>query len=263
MICSIDEVLKNVPFSTARALAKITGKIISMSPIIGNISRLMTRSLYLTIEGRLSWDNPLDLRNNVNIFEGLKFWRDNVKYLNVRKLLVRLPPRFLAYSDASNDACGAFVSCDNIISHKMWSSEERSMSSTWREMKAIYYSLLSFLPLLKGQNIHWFSDNQSTISVINHGSMKVHLQKLALDIFSLCLNNNISIYLEWTPRNLNEIADAISKFIDYDDWRTTDGFFYFRKYSMGTPLQLVVLLRKRIKSYKGLILCLDSRNRKG
>ena len=133
LICSIDEVLKNFPFFTERALAKITGKIISMSPIIGNISWLMTRSLYLTIEGRLSWDNPLDLRNNVNIFEELKFWRDNVKYLNVRKLLVRLPPRLLAYSDASNDACGAFiVSCDNIISHKMWSSEERSMSSTWR-----------------------------------------------------------------------------------------------------------------------------------
>ena len=80
---------------------------------------------------------------------------------------------------------------------------------------------------MKGQNIHWFSDNQGTISVINYGSMKVHLQKLALDIFSLCLNNNISIYLEWIPRNLNEIADAISKFIDYDDWRTTDGFFIF------------------------------------
>ena len=228
LIRSIDEVLKNFPFSTARALAKITGKIISMSLIIGNSSRLMMRSLYLTIEGWLSWDNPLDLRNNVNIFEEIKFWRDNVKDLNVRKLLVRLPPRLLAYSDASNDACGAFiVSCDNIISHKMWSSEERSMSSTWREMKAIYYSLLSFLPLLKGQNIHWFSDNQGTISVINYDSMKVHLQKLALDIFSLCLNNNISIYLEWIPRNLNEIADAISKFIDYDDWRTTDGFFIF------------------------------------
>ena len=81
LICSIDEVLKNFPFSTARALAKITGKIISTSPIIGNISRLMTRSLHLTIEGRLSWDNPLDLRNNVNIFEELKFWRDNVKIL--------------------------------------------------------------------------------------------------------------------------------------------------------------------------------------
>ena len=93
-------------------------------------------------------------------------------------------------------------------------------------MKAIYYFLLSFLPLLKGKNIHWFSDNQGTISVINYGSMKVHLQKLALDIFSLCLNNNISIYLEWIPRNLNEIADAISKFIDYDDWRTTDGFLF-------------------------------------
>ena len=108
----------------------------------------------------------------------------------------------------------------------MLSSEERIMSSTWRELKAIYYSLLSFLPLLKGQNVHWFSDNQSSISVVKFGSRKPHLQKLAPDVFSLCLNN-ISIYLEWIPRNLNEIADAISKFLNYDDWRTTDGFFTF------------------------------------
>ena len=57
--------------------------------------------------------------------------------------------------------------------------------------------------------------------------MKAHLHKLALDLFSLCLNNNISIYLEWIPRNLNEMADAISKFVDHDDWSTTDGFFTF------------------------------------
>ena len=109
LIYLIDEVLKSFPLSTARALAKITGKIISMSPIIGNITRLMTSSLYSTIESRVSWDYPTALRNNVNILVELKFWKDDVKNLNVRKLLVRLPPRFLAYSDASNGACGAFV----------------------------------------------------------------------------------------------------------------------------------------------------------
>ena len=60
----------------------------------------------------------------MNILEELKGWKDNVKDFNVRKLLVPLLPRFLAYSDASDDACGTFiVSCDNIVSDKMWSSE--------------------------------------------------------------------------------------------------------------------------------------------
>ena len=35
--------------------------------------------------------------------------------------------------------------------------------------------------------------------------------------FSLFVHNNISIYFEWIPTSLNEIADEISKFIDYDD----------------------------------------------
>ena len=89
------------------------------------------------------------------------------------------------------------VSCDNIVSRKMWSPNEEIMGSTWRELKAIYYALLSFfeVTLLKGQNVHWHSDNQGTISVAKFGSTKIHLQKLALDVFALCVHNNVSIYI--------------------------------------------------------------------
>jgi hypothetical protein len=43
-------VLSKLPFITAQLLAQVTGRIISMSPVIGNVTRLMTRYCYMTIE---------------------------------------------------------------------------------------------------------------------------------------------------------------------------------------------------------------------
>lgn len=44
----------------------------------------------------------------------------------------------LAYSGASDVAAGAFtVGFNEHTFHKMWTKEEGSMSSTWRELKAI------------------------------------------------------------------------------------------------------------------------------
>jgi len=52
------------------------------------------------------------------------------------------------------------------------------------------------------------------------GSPKQHLQCLALDIFQLCLVNDIQIDAQWIPRDANVRADLLSRFVDQDahDW---------------------------------------------
>ena len=156
----------------------------------------------------------------------LKFWLDNVSRLNIKLLFSYETPKVVSHSDASSLACGAIMSsCDHVVAHRMWSQEEREKSSTWRELNAIHFSLEFFLPMLKGRSVHWFTDNQSVVSIVNSGSMKPHLHEIALDIFSTCLRNNISLFPEWVPRERNTRADSISKIIDYDDWKTSEAFF--------------------------------------
>ena len=58
---SISNVLGNFRSSSARSLAQVTGKIISMQPVVGSISRLMTRYLYSATDSGKSWDSPVDL----------------------------------------------------------------------------------------------------------------------------------------------------------------------------------------------------------
>ena len=52
LLCSITHIIDFFPVFTARKLAQVTGKVISLSPVVGNLTRLMTRHCYMSIETR-------------------------------------------------------------------------------------------------------------------------------------------------------------------------------------------------------------------
>ena len=195
----IHDLLKNIkllisifPLFTARQLAQVTGKVISISSVVGNLTRLMSRYCYLTIENRSYWDENLDILYPQEVLSELKFWIDNVHTVNRKVLASYCPSSFIMYSDASNLACGAYcVEVQNKVFYRMWNEIEVNQSSTWRELKAIEQALFTFIYDLTGKNIKWFTDNQNCLRIIKAGSMKQHLQRLALSIFSVCMRENI------------------------------------------------------------------------
>lgn len=148
--------------------------------------------------------------------------------MNVKKLEDYSIKKSLIFSDASDLACGAYaVNIDNFIFHLMWSESEKIKSSTWREIKAVELALSSFKHSLAGKCVKWFTDSQNCMRIIQAGSMNFDLQKLAFSIFEICLKNNISLELDWIPREQNEKADFLSKLVDYDDWGISVEFFDF------------------------------------
>ena len=107
----------------------------------------------------------------------------------------------------------------------MWESEDIGQSSTFRELKAIFYVLLSYVAQLKLKRVKIFTDNQAAARIVAIGSSKSHLQALAMDIFNLCLANSIVLEAQWIPRSLNERADLLSRLIDKDDWSINPSVF--------------------------------------
>jgi len=103
-----------------------------------------------------------------------------------------------------------------------WTGNEATQSSTWREVKAVQYMCTSHKTLLSNSVVKWYSDNQNVEKVIARGSMKQVLQELAVQIFQFCAENNIQIDFVWIPRTENTKADAISKFVDFDDWGVSE-----------------------------------------
>ena len=92
---------------------------------------------------------------------------------------------------------------DNTISHKRWGVEEAHKSSSFRELKAISLGVESFLPLVKGHTIKWYTDSQSVSRIVEVGSVKEDLQCLALRIL-VCV---YSIPSRW---KLNRCRDRLT-----------------------------------------------------
>ena len=96
----------------------------------------------------------------------------------------------------------------------MFTNEERTQSSTYRELAAITIVLDAFCPLLSRSRVEWFTDNQGAARIAQVGSMHFNLHIVASNIFSICSQHEINLEIDWIPRSLNEKADDISKIVD-------------------------------------------------
>ena len=131
--------------------------------------------------------------------------------------LFNKPQRF-AYSDASATGCGSVITPnEDCVYHKLCEPSECSKSSTWRELAAIDFSLESFAPILKGSLVKWFTYSQTATRIIEVGSMKLDLHRLAIKIFQFCAEHSIRLEVQWIPRTENAKADYISRLIDFED----------------------------------------------
>lgn len=208
-----------------RKLASVCGKIISLGNCVGNVARLMTRNIFAVVNSAMNWNSMVSL--TPGCVEELNFWKVNLVYINGVPLWpIKRKPSRIVYSDASISACGSFITLDGKVFHQNWSDFERSQSSTFRELLAVLLSLQAFIDSLRAQTVVWYTDNQNVARIVSIGSKVPALQRMALDIHRLCLLASVSIDMQWIPRDLNIIADDISKFVDLDDYSINDGVFY-------------------------------------
>ena len=212
-ICIPEEKLENLkgilqevekaPCIRSKQLASITGKIISMGLAVGPVARLRTRNMYCLLNTRQSWQDLLQIEENVK--DEFTFWVTCVDKINGQKLW-RSPAA--VYSDASSTGYGGYlVEHGNYVAHGQWNEQEKGESSTLRELAAVDRVQRAVSGLLKRGRIKWFTDNQNVVRIIMVGSRVDELQVLAL-IFSVVVHG-ISIEPEWVPREENQLADYL------------------------------------------------------
>jgi hypothetical protein len=188
---------------------------------------MLTKNCSLWIAEKESWDDKSALPQAV--IDELYFWARNLDSIICVPLVHdSLPKQFLIYSDASSTGCGArvFNHADLDMVH-LWNEAEKQLSSTWRELKAIELLLKLHGDKFKSANIKWYTDNQGVPVIIHKGSMKNDLHLSSLEIFELCLKNQIRLTVDWIPREINEEADALSKVTDTDDWQIDNRIFNY------------------------------------
>ena len=206
-----------------RSVARFLGLLQSCGRALGGVVRLRTRLLYDWMNEKLqngSYDfyHALSERGK----EELSFWIWNLRDLNgyfFNPKLSCVETNFSVVTDAS--ASGMFgyqiSSSYEVLLRKMFTAEEFKSSSTMRELlalKNIYCTSVG--DRFYGGSIKHYTDNQAVVQIIEHGSRKIHLLNVALDIFHACREKKISLSVEWRPREdqLIQIADLGSKSFD-------------------------------------------------
>lgn len=229
----LDDLLRDSHVAVhVKRVATVAGKIISLSNCIGNVTRLMSRNLYSLINSASTWFDFVKLSKEVVI--ELAFWRENLCKCNGIPIWpVEVRPTRIVYSDASSVGCGSVIAIEGKVFQQNWSELESSRSSTFRELKAVSLSLDAFIEELKSRTVSWFTDNQNVVSIVNKGSKVPELNSISLEIFQKCMLNGITIDVNWIPRDFNNVADEISKIIDYDDYTINDDIFAFLDESWG------------------------------
>ena len=118
-------------------------------------------------------------------------------------------------------------------------NQDQKISSTWRELKALYYTLQGLQRTAAHKNIKWFMDNRGLVSILRIGSRKRNLHALAIDILDTCQQLHCTLHTQWVPRDRNWLADelsrgSISKLPDYgseavdafsQDWSADNNWF--------------------------------------
>jgi hypothetical protein len=224
---TLGKVTDELPFTSARKLAKLTGKIISTKWVLGEITQLKTRNLYRAIDKSPTWDRIISLNQHTQAIIELVFWRKNFKSLNARRIKHQMIPDLLIASDASETGIGAHtqVGTQQLIVCKILTPKEGAQSSAHREVYAILYALSAFKRVCAHKSVLWFTDNFAASRIVAKGSGKENLQSMSEKIFTLCKNNDIDLKVQWVPRETISYADHLSKLVDHDDWCTTSGFF--------------------------------------
>ena len=118
----------------------------------------------------------------------------------------------------------------------------------------VKHTLQGFTHFLKGQCVKWYTDNKGVATIVKSESNKVHLQKLAMEIFSLSKEHDIVIDMEWIPQSDNEVADYLSKIVDFDDW-VLKILISIPLIPSGAHLLLIALLILSMLKFLGFIHC--------
>ena len=224
---TLQKIISALPYTTARTLAKLCGKLISTKSVLGNIIQLKTRRLYHVIASQKGWDSRISLINPPKAVEELFFWQTYFHALNTKGMSTGYKIPLRGFSDASSTGLAGYIVINKEVklAYRNLFPSELHESSTWRELQAIRYSISAFGSMLKDEFLLWHTDNYAASVIVTSGSNKPALQFLSEEIFSLCFQLNVTLSVKWIPRSCLTSVDFLSKQLDYDDWQTTSSFF--------------------------------------
>ena len=130
--------------------------------------------MYFTINSRHSWDSSIVI--SAALLEEMQFWIQNIDAFNGFPIRRPVAAAVSVFTDASDYAFGGYsIAQDLAPVSGMFSAFEQNQSSTFRELKAIFYVLTAYRNNLMHKSVKVFTDSQCAERIVAVGSPKPHL----------------------------------------------------------------------------------------
>lgn len=226
------EVVRGAKSPTIRDRQVVLGTLNSMRLVLGDLVSLRSRFL----EGVVAEAQRVSpLANNskrsktADESEELDFWIANLIELSTKQMLEERAFDFFIDTDASATGVGAVLTNRRGVELGRTSRDHGvgwdALSSTERELYGLLFALRTWGSKLERRKVRCNCDNQAAILIARKGSAKQSLHGLALSLYQISKRFHIEIVYFWIPRELNEVADELSREIDFDDWSIKDSLF--------------------------------------
>ena len=180
-----------------------------------------------------NYDTPIYLNDTTK--EEIIWWQDHI--MDLISPIHRPPVDMTIYTDASKEGWGA--SCNGEKANGRWTDHDlEPFNINYLEMLAAKFGVFSFCKLFIPKHIRIMSDNNTTVSHINHqgGTRSDRCNYVARDLWLWAEKHNAWLSAAYIPGTMNVEADEQSReFDDATEWSLSDDIFEEICHMWGTP----------------------------
>ena len=188
-------------------LARIIGQCVAMTKAIMS-GKLLLRNCYRVLSTKCNWESELILTQAAK--EDLKWWYEAIKSWN-RAPLCQKAVDLQVETDASSFGWESYLIQYRTSASGSWNKEVSFRHSNFRELLAVYMTLLSFKEKIKNQHLQILSDNITTVAYINRmGGPNKDMSDLMITIWRLAQEHHVVLSARYLAGKLNQRADRLS-----------------------------------------------------
>lgn len=219
--------------ASARFIARLCGQCVSMTKAILP-AKLMLRNLYRLLSTKASWQDVLTL--DEASANDLDWWYDSLVAWNGRAYSSRQSnkPVVQIATDASQTGYGGTILHTKYSAQGFWPNSIATRCSNYREILAVYLTLVSFKEIVKGHTVQILSDNVATVSyLVCMGGPSRQLSEIASNIWGFAIQNNISLSAKYLQGIQNKVADGLSRLASSYEWKLHTRIFQYLNIKWG------------------------------
>ena len=230
------EVLKATSI-TGREIASLVGTASSMAlgiPPAPLFYRALQQAKNAVIHDPLGLDAQILIDQPLR--EELQWWVEQAHQWNCRSLS---PPEKSLWIQTDASKMGWGACCQEERTGGMWSIEETEFHINYLELLAAFLAIQTFVKHETNLTIYLQLDSVTAQSYINKkgGTRSPSLSQLAKQVWSWCMEREISLIADHIPGKENTIADSESRvFKDRWDWKLNPELFRIIQQKFG-PLE--------------------------